>query len=155
MLPRVRVLPESDHSIRKRGSHTVKGYHGRRQKSLQFWLRVGNRLARGSVAFDFLGWGNSDKPPGYPYTTDNQVSPRFISGLFYGPCRTARAMEPMQEQECTARWVTGYRTATCGAKQLHSDQLRTVCLAALLLFAACADGAPRCSVIIVVHGKTH
>jgi alpha/beta hydrolase fold len=25
------------------------------------------------VAFDFLGWGNSDKPPGYPYTTDNQV----------------------------------------------------------------------------------
>src|SRR5262249_5194312 len=25
------------------------------------------------VAFDFLGWGNSDKPRGYPYTTDNQV----------------------------------------------------------------------------------
>ena len=25
------------------------------------------------VAFDFLGWGSSDKPPGYPYTTDNQV----------------------------------------------------------------------------------
>ena len=25
------------------------------------------------VAFDFLGWGNSDKPPGYPDTTDNQV----------------------------------------------------------------------------------
>jgi pimeloyl-ACP methyl ester carboxylesterase len=25
------------------------------------------------VTFDFLGWGNSDKPPGYPYTADNQV----------------------------------------------------------------------------------
>src|SRR4030095_16092239 len=25
------------------------------------------------VAFDWLGWGNSDKPSGYPYTTDNQV----------------------------------------------------------------------------------
>jgi haloalkane dehalogenase len=25
------------------------------------------------VAFDFLGWGNSDKPSGYPYTTANQV----------------------------------------------------------------------------------
>jgi len=25
------------------------------------------------VAFDFLGWGNSDKPSGYPYTADNQT----------------------------------------------------------------------------------
>src|SRR5262244_890483 len=25
------------------------------------------------VLFDFLGRGSSDKPPGYPYTTDNQV----------------------------------------------------------------------------------
>jgi pimeloyl-ACP methyl ester carboxylesterase len=25
------------------------------------------------VLFDFLGWGRSDKPSGYPYTTDNQV----------------------------------------------------------------------------------
>jgi len=25
------------------------------------------------VAFDFLGWGQSDKPSGYPYTADNQV----------------------------------------------------------------------------------
>lgn len=24
------------------------------------------------VAFDFLGWGSSDKPDGYPYTADNQ-----------------------------------------------------------------------------------
>ena len=30
--------------------------------------------SRRVVAFDFLGWGNSDKPTGgYPYTTDNQV----------------------------------------------------------------------------------
>ncbi|HZY58067.1 MAG TPA: alpha/beta fold hydrolase, partial [Rubrobacteraceae bacterium] len=25
------------------------------------------------VAFDFLGWGESDKPAGYPYTADNQT----------------------------------------------------------------------------------
>jgi haloalkane dehalogenase len=25
------------------------------------------------IAFDFLGWGASDKPSGYPYTTSNQV----------------------------------------------------------------------------------
>jgi pimeloyl-ACP methyl ester carboxylesterase len=25
------------------------------------------------VLFDFLGWGSSDKPSGWPYTTDNQV----------------------------------------------------------------------------------
>src|SRR5215472_17427198 len=25
------------------------------------------------VTFDFLGWGSSDKPSGYPYTADNQV----------------------------------------------------------------------------------
>ena len=25
------------------------------------------------VLFDFLGWGSSDKPYGYPYTADNQV----------------------------------------------------------------------------------
>jgi pimeloyl-ACP methyl ester carboxylesterase len=24
------------------------------------------------ITFDFLGWGNSDKPAGYPYTTNNQ-----------------------------------------------------------------------------------
>src|SRR5262245_14232882 len=23
------------------------------------------------ITFDFLGWGKSDKPPGYPYTTEN------------------------------------------------------------------------------------
>jgi pimeloyl-ACP methyl ester carboxylesterase len=25
------------------------------------------------ITFDFLGWGASDKPAGYPYTTSNQV----------------------------------------------------------------------------------
>src|SRR5262250_2094104 len=37
------------------------------------------------VLFDFLGWGSSDKPSGYPYTTANQVGDldavrRIISG---------------------------------------------------------------------------
>jgi pimeloyl-ACP methyl ester carboxylesterase len=25
------------------------------------------------IAYDFLGWGASDKPVGYPYTASNQV----------------------------------------------------------------------------------
>jgi haloalkane dehalogenase len=29
--------------------------------------------SRRVVLFDFLGWGSSDKPSGYPYTTANQV----------------------------------------------------------------------------------
>src|SRR5262245_3020175 len=39
------------------------------------------------VAFDFLGWGNSDKPASYPYTTDNQVGDldAVISQLGLGP----------------------------------------------------------------------
>ena len=39
------------------------------------------------VAFDFLGWGNSDKPTGYPYTTANQVGDidAVISQLKLGP----------------------------------------------------------------------
>jgi pimeloyl-ACP methyl ester carboxylesterase len=39
------------------------------------------------VAFDFLGWGRSDKPSGYPYTTDNQVGDldAVITQLKLGP----------------------------------------------------------------------
>jgi hypothetical protein len=31
------------------------------------------RPARQVVTFDFLGWGTSDKPVGYPYTATNQT----------------------------------------------------------------------------------
>jgi pimeloyl-ACP methyl ester carboxylesterase len=43
--------------------------------------------SRRVVLFDFLGWGGSDKPPGYPYTTDNQVGDldAVINGLGLGP----------------------------------------------------------------------
>jgi pimeloyl-ACP methyl ester carboxylesterase len=34
---------------------------------------VGHLSGRRVVLFDFLGWGNSDKPVGYPYTADNQT----------------------------------------------------------------------------------
>jgi pimeloyl-ACP methyl ester carboxylesterase len=39
------------------------------------------------VAFDFLGWGSSDKPSGYPYTADNQVDDldAVITQLKLGP----------------------------------------------------------------------
>jgi pimeloyl-ACP methyl ester carboxylesterase len=33
------------------------------------WLSTSRRV----VTFDFLGWGSSDKPTGYPYTAANQV----------------------------------------------------------------------------------
>jgi haloalkane dehalogenase len=37
--------------------------------------------------FDFLGWGESDKPAGYPYTSDNQVGDLdgVIAQLRLGP----------------------------------------------------------------------
>jgi haloalkane dehalogenase len=36
--------------------------------------RLGPHLSgRRLVVFDFLGWGRSDKPEGYPYTADNQT----------------------------------------------------------------------------------
>jgi pimeloyl-ACP methyl ester carboxylesterase len=43
--------------------------------------------ARRVVTFDFLGWGSSDKPAGYPYTTDNQVGDldAVITQLGLGP----------------------------------------------------------------------
>jgi pimeloyl-ACP methyl ester carboxylesterase len=39
------------------------------------------------VTFDFLGWGSSDKPSGYPYTTANQVGDidAVITQLKLGP----------------------------------------------------------------------
>jgi pimeloyl-ACP methyl ester carboxylesterase len=39
------------------------------------------------VLFDFLGWGESDKPAGYPYTADNQVGDldSVITQLGLGP----------------------------------------------------------------------
>jgi pimeloyl-ACP methyl ester carboxylesterase len=41
---------------------------------LHLYDRLVPHLAgRRVVAFDFLGWGGSDKPAGYPYTADNQT----------------------------------------------------------------------------------
>jgi pimeloyl-ACP methyl ester carboxylesterase len=31
------------------------------------------------ITFEFLGWGASDKPAGYPYTTTNQVGDLDVS----------------------------------------------------------------------------
>jgi pimeloyl-ACP methyl ester carboxylesterase len=43
--------------------------------NLHLYDRLFTRLSppRRVVTFDFLGWGRSDKPSGYPYTADNQV----------------------------------------------------------------------------------
>ena len=42
--------------------------------NLHLYDRLVPRLSgRRVVTFDFLGWGGSDKPEGYPYTADNQT----------------------------------------------------------------------------------
>jgi haloalkane dehalogenase len=42
--------------------------------NLHLYDRLVPHLAgRRVVVFDFLGWGSSDKPEGYPYTADNQA----------------------------------------------------------------------------------
>jgi len=43
--------------------------------NLHLYDRLSTYLSppRRVIAFDFLGWGASDKPPGYPYTATNQV----------------------------------------------------------------------------------
>jgi len=42
--------------------------------NLHLYDRLVPRLSgRRVVVFDFLGWGGSDKPEGYPYTADNQT----------------------------------------------------------------------------------
>ena len=52
------------------------------------------------VLFDFLGWGSSDKPSGYPYTTDNQSvtsmrsSPNWGSGKSSSSRTMPRAHRP-------------------------------------------------------------
>src|SRR6266536_534445 len=40
------------------------------------WLTPARRV----VTFDFLGWGASEKPAGYPYTAANQVGAHDASG---------------------------------------------------------------------------
>jgi haloalkane dehalogenase len=42
--------------------------------NLHLYDRLVSHLSgRRVVVFDFLGWGRSDKPSGYPYTADNQT----------------------------------------------------------------------------------
>jgi hypothetical protein len=49
------------------------------------------------VLFDFLGWGSSDKPSGYPYTTDNQVGDLDAAGKA-NLCRSRRFGSNSHEQ---------------------------------------------------------
>jgi pimeloyl-ACP methyl ester carboxylesterase len=53
------------------------------------------------IAFDFLGWGASDKPAGYAYTTSNQVGD--IDAVI-------TQLRLQQNDPCRARrfWPTGH-----------------------------------------------
>src|SRR3954452_10592263 len=67
------------------------------------------------VLFDFLGLGSSDKPSGYPYTTDNQVGDldAVITQLGLGQSSssrtTPRARRPSIGHWCTlSAWPASY-----------------------------------------------
>jgi haloalkane dehalogenase len=59
------------------------------------------------VLFDFLGWGSSDKPSGYPYTTDNQVGDldAVITQLGSGKSSSSRTT-PRAHRPSTGHWPT-------------------------------------------------
>jgi pimeloyl-ACP methyl ester carboxylesterase len=59
------------------------------------------------VLFDFLGWGSSDKPSGYPYTTDNQVGDldAVITNWGSGKSSSSRTT-PQAHRPSTGRWPT-------------------------------------------------
>ena len=59
------------------------------------------------VLFDFLGWGSSDKPAGYPYTAANQVGDldAVITQLGLGPV-TLVAHDASARRPLTGRWTT-------------------------------------------------
>ena len=59
------------------------------------------------VLFDFLGWGSSDKPSGYPYTTDNQVGDldAVITQLRLGQVIPSRTT-PRAHRPSTGHWLT-------------------------------------------------
>jgi haloalkane dehalogenase len=59
------------------------------------------------VLFDFLGWGSSDKPSGYPYTTDNQIGDldAVITQLGLGQVSSSRTT-PRAHRPSTGHWPT-------------------------------------------------
>jgi pimeloyl-ACP methyl ester carboxylesterase len=63
--------------------------------------------ARRVVLFDFLGWGSSDKPSGYPYTADNQVRDpdAVITQLALGQVVLVAPM-PRAHRPSTGHWPT-------------------------------------------------
>lgn len=69
------LVPRGRHRIYAReyegGGPSIVFMHGF-PDNLHLYDRLVPHLAgRRIVTFDFLGWGNSDKPAGYPYTADN------------------------------------------------------------------------------------
>lgn len=67
------------------------------------------------VTFDFLGWGRSDKPAGYPYTAANQpatwMPPSCIWGLI-ARC-SSPTMHPARPRS------TGHSTTPSGCARLY------------------------------------
>src|SRR5215831_16332458 len=64
--------------------------------------------SRRVVVFDFLGWGESDKPAGYPYTTDNQVVATWTPSLpnwGWGQSPLSRTT-PRARRPLTGHWLT-------------------------------------------------
>ena len=59
------------------------------------------------VAFDFLGWGNSDKPPGYPYRGQSSWRPRRRHHTTEARAgRPHRRTTPRARRPSTGHWPT-------------------------------------------------
>src|SRR5918993_1801749 len=64
--------------------------------NLHLYDRLVPELAgRRVVSFDFLGWGGSDKPAGYPYTATNQTG---VKGAQIRSCSSAVLVQQAAEQ---------------------------------------------------------
>ena len=78
------------------------------------------------VLFDFLGWGSSDKPAGYPYTTANQVGDidAVITQLKLGPAvLVVHDASGPPGIDCCARAATGHAAAAPPMSVMKSRRL--------------------------------
>ena len=64
------------------------------------------------VLFDFLGWGSSDKPSGYPYTANNQLGDldAVISQVGLGPTCPSQCIRTCCGTAAAMRWPTPVTT---------------------------------------------
>src|SRR3974390_1252199 len=71
------------------------------------------------VLLDFLGWGSSDKPSGYPYTTANQVGD--VDAVMQ-----TRLVQAQADEYCDHRRICSQCGCRRGIKDWRTRQLTTL-----------------------------